>query len=148
MRRNLIKLTAATALIVSIGACKKDNDNSGGNKSRTELLTQAPWKTVNQEFGNGSSWIVSPDWTNGEACEKDNILTVRTNMTWEETEGATKCDQDDPQIVDNGTWAWQENETKVVIRGETGTVTELNNNTLQITAPLSSSLSIRVTYSH
>jgi hypothetical protein len=148
MKQNVIKLTAAALLLVSFGACKKSSTNSNTPKSKTELLTQKTWKTTNQEFGNGSSWIQNPDWTNAEACERDDLLVLRTNMTYEENEGASKCDPAHPQIIDEGTWAWQENETKVAIDGMVGTIVQLDDNTLQVTTPLSSTTSLRVTYSH
>ena len=146
MKRNLIKVTAAALLLVSVGACKKDSNTS--SKSKTQLLTQSAWKTVNQEFGNGTNWAQNPDWSSKEACEKDDLLILKANMTYEETEGASKCDPSDPQVTDNGTWAWQENETKLVIDGVVGTVIQLDENTFQVTSQINSTMSIRVTYAH
>jgi hypothetical protein len=69
-------------------------------------------------------------------------------MTFEENEGPTKCDPSDDHIIDSGTWAWRENETKIVVDSITGTVNKLDETTLQVTAQVNSTTSLRVTYSH
>jgi hypothetical protein len=149
MRKNFLKIAAASILIISAGACSK-NDNGGGPSPKLQLITKAGWRVVNMEFGNGSSWIQNPDWTNAPQCQKDDITVFKANMTYEENEGATKCDNDDPQVFDEGTWSFKDNETKIVKDGIEITITQLDNTTLQVVAPVpgSSTITQRVTLTH
>jgi hypothetical protein len=88
--------------------------------------------------------------TNAAQCQKDDITVFKANMTYEENEGATKCDNDDPQVFDEGTWSFKDNETKIVKDGIEITITQLDNTTLQVVAPVpgSSTITQRITLTH
>lgn len=113
MRKQTIRTTLLSVLtaILLFGfvSCKKNDPE----KSRTELLTQAGWKIVKDETRTGASgpWV---DITSSyAACEKDDVLAFRTNLSFEFNEGATKCSPSDPQIITTGTWVFTTNETKI-----------------------------------
>ncbi len=89
--------------------CKKDNNNPV--KSKTQLLTQKTWKQVKIEQKSNPSdpWT---DVTAGmAACDLDNIITFNNSALFTETEGATKCNPADPDLVTAGSWVFQNNET-------------------------------------
>ena len=125
----MYKLTFKSILVLIVFSslmfsCKKKNDQ----KSKTTLLTQKPWVyTKVEEKINTSAWVDDfPTWAN---CEKDDQIIFRTNNTYEQNEGATKCDPSDPQIIDSGAWAFTNNETKITIYDEL-TIDQLDENTL------------------
>jgi len=125
--RTTALLTLIAALVLSIGACKKD-----AAKSKTELLTQSNWKIVKEESKSGSgAWV---DNTATLACEKDNQVVFSTTLALELNEGATKCNPTDPQILTTGTWSFLTNETQLQLLLFGSTITysldQLDDNTM------------------
>ncbi|HEX4957946.1 MAG TPA: lipocalin family protein [Lacibacter sp.] len=127
----MIKLQLKTLCIVlliftAFTACKKKNDV----KSKTELLTKAAWVTFKYEEKAGNSAYVD-DFPNWSACEKDNKITFGTNNVATFDEGATKCNPSDPQ-TETATWSLSDNDTKLILDGETLTIEQLDENTLVV----------------
>jgi hypothetical protein len=120
-------LTLAIVFSISLVACKKD-DNSSATPSltKTQLLTQHGWKQTAFTL-NGIDFFSSV-----QPCEKDNVITFYTNFNYLEDEGATKCSPSDPQTVSTGTWAFGNNENKLIT--EPGTADEQDANILQLDA--------------
>jgi hypothetical protein len=82
---------------------------------------------------NTGSWT-SAGWQSTAACEKDDQTVFKTNNTYEVNEGPTKCSPSDPQVYDNGTWAFRDNETKLVLDGsDVSTIDALDENSLVVT---------------
>jgi hypothetical protein len=145
--RSTALLTLITAFILSIGACKKD-----AAKSKTQLLTQSSWKVLKFENRTGSgAWIEN---TSVLACDKDNIFVFGTPATYEENEGATKCNPADPQIIITSTWTFLTNETQLQIPGGGGTLIlnldQLDESTMVLSEPLSGGATVtsRITLGH
>jgi hypothetical protein len=142
-------MTAACAVLMlaSMNACKKTVV-----KSKTELLTEKAWivTSMEQRTGNGS-WV-STAWASSPACEKDDQTVFRTNNTYEMNEGSTKCDPSDPHVFDSGTWAFQDNESKLVMdRTEVSNIEQLDENTLIVTSTetiAGTTYSLRVSLRH
>ncbi len=123
-----------SAVVVLAASCKKDNND---NKSRKDHLTSGNW------FIRGSLTTISAagvdstfdSFKDMEACEKDDFMTFNASGAFTIDEGATKCDPEDPQTT-SGTWAFIENDTKLVITqdnmSDTSKVVELNGNTLKL----------------
>lgn len=108
--RTILLYLSALLIFSGIESCKKSDPPAP--KSKTTLLTQGSWKTVKEETKTGTgAWI---DVTGSiQACDKDNIFIFRTNTTFEENEGATKCNPGDPQIIGTGNWSFGNNETQL-----------------------------------
>jgi hypothetical protein len=112
MKKNVLlnaSMSFATALFLfALPACQKDDIPL----SKTQLITKANWKLAKvEEKDAAGNWV---DITNTyDACELDNILIFKSNLTYESNEGATKCDAGDPQIIEVGTWKFENNETKL-----------------------------------
>lgn len=132
--------------IITFNSCKKNSDQ----KSKTELLTQKDWVMSKYELKSGGSvWIDETQYW--QDFSKDDHFVFRTNNTVEQNEGATKCDASDPQIVDTGSWAFSDNETKITWFGKTSTIDQLNETTLIITTTDNSgetTISERITFVH
>lgn len=124
MKNRYTLLLSILALITLFSSCKKED-----SKSKTELLTAGAWK-IKANYGIVGSTKTDLMLTM-EACEKDNTFTFKTDNTVVYDEGATKCDDDDAQ-TDNGTWSFTENETKLVIDGESATILSLTGSELKV----------------
>jgi hypothetical protein len=128
MYKSIAKLLpVALVLATSFSACKKDKDEEQA-KSRTTLLTQKDWFISKfEEKTNNGAWV--DDYPNFLACERDNKQTFRTNNTCVYDEGATKCNSADPQ-TDIVNWSFTDNETKILLDGESNTIDQLDENSL------------------
>lgn len=103
------------AASLSFFACQKET-NSGSADAKTNDITAAAW--VHESSGvdvdkNGT--IDLPLTSAGvQACRLDNTLTFKKDGTAIADEGATKCDNADPQTT-NFNWNFADNETSLVI---------------------------------
>lgn len=84
-------------------------------KTAQEMLTAKSWKFSS---GTGKYSHMGQPYTLNlademEACEKDDLEKYAANGTYTLDEGATKCNSDDPQIYESGTWQLLENNTKL-----------------------------------
>lgn len=113
-----ITLLFIIASIVSLGACKKDEDNTSATpKTKSELLTAKPWKlsalTVSPAYNVGGT-MITDFYAQMQACDKDDIYSFKSDKTFTQEEGATKCDPNDPQVSDAGTWTFSSDEKQLV----------------------------------
>lgn len=111
MKKNLLLiLTLAGAAVLN--SCSKDDDNSSSTPTATklQLLTAHGWR-LSTFLENGV------DMTNAyfSACELDNIYTFYTDSLYSIDEGPTKCNPNDPQIIETGTWAFGNNQNMVIL---------------------------------
>jgi hypothetical protein len=112
-KRSFLGSTAmlvASFFILSSSKCKKDDPIV---KTKAELLTQTAWKITKLE-ARASTAAPWTDYTGFlQSCDKDNPTIFRSNATYEINEGATKCSPTDPQIVEAGTWVFENSETRI-----------------------------------
>jgi hypothetical protein len=129
--KKIIFVLFSVLIVAGFVSCKK----SSSSKSKTEFLTQAGWKQTGGEVRTTTTaaWGVDPSFTSTPACQKDNVILFRTNNTVENNEGATKCNAADPQIVFTGSWAFQDNESKISVMGDVVAIEQLDDQTLRIT---------------
>lgn len=136
MRKITTSFTAFLFAMILISAnvgCKKDKDEE---KSKTELLTSGQWKISAMTLTPGSDWDMDGDidtdlYSLLDACDKDDYLVFSTNGSVEYNEGATKCDQDDPQS-ESDSWSFTDNETKINLDGDIYTIDELTSSRFRI----------------
>lgn len=126
--KNLLRLMSLGLLVslVILSSCKKDDEP---NLSRTELLTQKPWKLT------GIAIVGLGGATPPEDYQADDTYTFKTDGTFTINEGAIKEDPADPQER-SGTWAFKENETILSISESIITIDkkikELSTSTLKV----------------
>ena len=91
------KLFLGLIISTTLFSCKKDEatTTNPSTKTRTQYLTQKPWTNA----------IGLPP------CNTDDITIFKTDFTYVEDNGATKCNTSDPQILETGTWSFTTNET-------------------------------------
>jgi hypothetical protein len=132
MKKSFLLMLAVAASFTFV-SCSDDDEDTQPNK--TELLTNKNWKktaeteTMSNTPGSTDLFTSVPD------CTKDDILKFGTNGTFTWNEGASKCDPTDPQEFLNGTWAFTNNETKVMI-----TIPGLGDGELELTELTASKL--------
>jgi hypothetical protein len=126
--RKLTLLFLAISMAAFVSSCKKEesstpanNNNTGGgsNLTKTEMLTAKKWKLVGLTVGGADFYSQFDD------CDKDDTFEYKTDGTYIEDEGATKCDPSDPQVITTATWKFTDNETKLEADGVTATIKEL-----------------------
>lgn len=57
-------------------------------------------------------------------CSKDDLYVFKSDKSYEFNEGPSKCDDTDPQITDVGTWAFNTDETLLLITPNGGSTEE------------------------
>ena len=102
----LLILFAASFLLSS--SCNKNDNPPAPIKTKTQLLTQSPWKFKSATAGgsDASGFL--------QACQKDNIYTFAAAGTGTTDEGPSKCNTGDPQIT-SFTWNFASNETMLQV---------------------------------
>ena len=147
MKNYLLLLEVASS--VSLSSCGNDDDEVV--KSKTELLTSSGWKTtaltINPGFDFDGDGVKETDLMAGQdACNTDDITVYKTDKTYTEEEGATKCDPTDQQVYGTGTWTFNSDETVLSTTasgsGNTPTnytITELSESTMKFTTTFTDS---------
>lgn len=112
-------LVLALAFVAAISSCKKDEDSTPATgKTKTEILTAKAWKETARTISpaisvNGN--MVTDLYALDDECDKDDLYKFKIDKTFTQEEGATKCDPSDPQIYATGTWAFNADETKLIL---------------------------------
>ncbi len=106
-------LLLIVSLFLAALSCKKDEEPT--NK---ELLCGKNWiltaETVSPAI-NFDGILISDLYAQMDDCTKDDVSKFNTNGTYTFEEGATKCDVNDPQVWDSGTWVFNSDQTILVI---------------------------------
>lgn len=144
MKKFVIFLTIA--IIISLFSCKKDED-----LSKTELLSRAPWILTASTFNPGILFegygLITDYFAILSDCRKDDLWDFSENGNYTLEDGETKCDPLDPSIFDYGTWAFNSDETVVILtsnvyNGSTEyNILELTEQTFKVSSMLVDTLS-------
>ncbi|OJY92140.1 MAG: hypothetical protein BGP13_08205 [Sphingobacteriales bacterium 40-81] len=124
--KHLLFAVVAFAVAGTFASCKKED-----KKSKTELLTAGSWKIKTLTVKNGATTVDLLALQ--QECYKDNLYTFKTDNTLIIDEGAKKCDEEDDQSYTT-TWSFTDNETKIVMEGESGSIVSLTSAELKISS--------------
>lgn len=121
-----MKIFSTLLLLVasaSFFSCEKESDQPPAEATKTDQITASAW--VHESSGidmdkNGTIDVASA-LAGIPACRLDNVLTFKKDGTATADEGATKCDQADPQTT-NFNWSFADNESNLVISNNVFTV--------------------------
>ncbi len=96
-----------------INSCEKDKD-----LTKSEMLTQKAWLmksgSVNPPLQQGNA-IISDTYNSLPDCSKDDLLIFKSNGSYTQEEGKTKCVPTDPVVFDMGNWSLNYDETVLTI---------------------------------
>jgi hypothetical protein len=96
--------------LVSIGfiinGCDKDDDKKDDPSTKVQLMTSATWKYDTASIDSDKNGTPDQPLPAGtiENCEKDNVITFKSDSTGTLNEGTTKCDPGDPQTTSFKWW--------------------------------------------
>lgn len=97
MKRAL--LVATGCILLAIAACKKDKDEDK-QETPVDLITSATWKIDTMGFDTNADGAIDVEMTPPlEPCDLDNTLTFLADSTGIFSEGATKCDDANPENI-------------------------------------------------
>lgn len=118
--KNYLKTFALLSfvLLVTISACKKDEEDTATPKTATEYLTAGFWKTTSITINPGVNFggtVITDFYAQMLPCSKDDITRFNANGTITDDEGATKCDVNDPQTTTDGTWVLSADNSSITI---------------------------------
>lgn len=132
--------------LILIFSCSKKSDPAP-NLTPEQIITNAKgWigsaATINPPIQVPGGPAVSDFFAYLPVCEKDDVIFFGTDGKFKIDEGATKCDSADPQIKEQGTWAFNGTKTAINIQPASGTgdpytmtISELTATTLKISEP-------------
>ncbi len=119
MIKNLLASFFTLSLVLFLSSCGEDEPEPLQSEVQAALLAG--------ESGSSKSWKITtlslkvgtdPEESfNFEPCFLDNIYTFKNNpaQDYEATEGATKCDSIDPNIIEAGTWAFTTDGKMIIV---------------------------------
>lgn len=120
MKRKYLKSFAYSLMAISLitVSCKKDDKKN--EPTKTELLTGNNWVTTRIEIEPAIDFDGDGTQENNltpyfDPCDLDDFLNLKTDKTYIIEEGASKCDPNDPQVVETGTWTLSSNNTRLVL---------------------------------
>lgn len=117
-----------TTILLFTASCKKNKDS---------VTLVGKWKQVSGTYS--PAFMGETDYFSAySACEKDDIIEFKANNTYEFTEGASKCDPADPQIIDAGNYSVNAEQTSLTLFGQT-IIIAVTNSTLTVTNTFSDS---------
>lgn len=137
MTKSLAVLLLGVSMLLFVG-CQDEWEQDGepytnvkpNDDRRAELLTAKSWKMTGYTEDGENTFNDYP------ACERDNITTFSPNGRYKEDEGATKCDQNDPQTYEEGTWKIDGDKLIITPNGSSlalnMTIVALNSTTLKL----------------
>ena len=108
--RKIYLSVSAIALVLIFGACKKSNTTTADAKTVENLSGVYTISAINVSTGgvNFDEFITLKD------CEKDNTITLLTDLTLEYTDAGTPCS---PPESSTGTWKLSSNSDSLYITG-------------------------------
>ena len=111
MKRIKQFLPALAIILISV-SCQKSDDSLDEDNSKMALITKASWKYEDAGLDLDKNGVKDTELPPGfvMACDKDNVLTFKSDGTGTLDEGASKCDPASPQ-TSPFTWSFKENET-------------------------------------
>ncbi|MEJ1929326.1 DUF5004 domain-containing protein [Nostoc sp. NIES-2111] len=110
-------LAVLFSAVLFIGGCKKKDD-----PSRKELIART-WKltaqTSDPSLPLGGSQLTDV-YSQLRTCFKDNTYIFESSGSYRSEEGASKCNDSDPVIVESGTWTLSSDEKTLSVTTANG----------------------------
>ncbi len=119
MRKTLRLMGLISLVVIFMSSCSKDDDNpTESTKTVNEYLTAGNWKVTALTIDPGvniNGVVLTDFFAQMPSCTKDDLTKFNSNGTITDDEGATKCDPNDPQTTNDGTWVLSADNTSVTM---------------------------------
>ena len=89
------------SLVIILVSCKKGNNNVTAS-ANIDYLTQQAWKISKYEQKTNSSGTYVDQFPTVPVCSRDDEYKFDPSYTYQLTEGATKCNSSDPNLIFTG----------------------------------------------
>ncbi|MBP6432377.1 MAG: hypothetical protein KA319_11480 [Ferruginibacter sp.] len=117
---NKLKFLSILAIaVVTLNSCYKGDSD----KTRKELLTQGGWILQGKLTKAGTAVDFTDVTSSISTCKKDDIQSFNTTGQYGKSEGASKCNAGDPDVIATGTWEFLTNETELKVVVPSSTIT-------------------------
>ena len=105
--------------IFGAAACKKDEPQKS---NRDLLIEKTCWKikTIETKDQTTGTYTDVTHFLFPQACKRDNCYRFYKEGKYEESEGATKCNDSNPDIISSGNWSMASDNKTVTITQEGG----------------------------
>ncbi len=118
--------TALLAISLLTTSCDSDDEGDAPAPTRSEMLTARNWVIT----GLNVEPALDVDGDNTQennlmpylqACTLDDFQDFNSDNSYTIEEGPSKCDPNDPQIVEAGEWLWNSDGTRLVMNANSET---------------------------
>ena len=118
MKTQKFALLIAIFTLSVLSACKKDDDAKPASKA--DLLANGAgkkWKTTSiiEKYTGGGRTVEDDVFSDLDECDKDDLTILFANKKAESREGATKCNTNDSDLIAEGTWTLNSDETLLTV---------------------------------
>lgn len=123
-------------MFLAVVSCKKDDE-----KTTTELMTHSDgWiivaATVSPPIVDPTTGTsISDFYAFMDDCDKDDVMYLKTDGTYIQDEGSTKCDPSDPQTT-TGTWSLSADGKTMTIDSDTYTLISVSKSEMKVSTQL------------
>ncbi|HUR09914.1 MAG TPA: hypothetical protein VM012_01010 [Flavitalea sp.] len=109
-----INFLLLTLFSISIFSCQKSDDENKNTQGNLALISSAAWKYESAGLDVNKDGQMDTGLPVGfvMACDTDNTLTFKSDMTGVVDEGAVKCDPGNPQSTPF-TWVFKNGESMI-----------------------------------
>jgi hypothetical protein len=121
MQTKIFPFCLMALLLIAASSCKKENKE----QSKTDILTAGQWTVSAFTMDVDGDGIHETDiYALYHPCDKDDYRAFKKDGKMEENEGPVKCFGGSPQS-ETFNWSFANNETQIIIDGDTSTIIEL-----------------------
>jgi len=116
-KSKLWPLAFGLSLIVFAGACQKGQDIINPPTSE-EILADNPWVYAAHTIEPGiiqDSLVITDLYAQLDSCDQDNIYSFSSTGAFTFEQGDITCTPSSEQIIDNGTWSVNSDETELLL---------------------------------
>ncbi len=106
-------------ILLLFSSCEENSDTYY-KKKNSELLTNKNWVITGHSIKENNSYD-KDRFDDYDACNRDDTFRFFKNGTYELNEGRTKCNSNDPQVFQQGTWKVGYNNLEITKMGSSTT---------------------------
>jgi hypothetical protein len=122
----LFRITLATCVLLCLTIVSCSKEDNGASASLRETLIAKKWKL-------GKVVVGGVDLTSSvKGCDRDNYLKFSSDGNYNVHSDGAKCDPNEPEIVDSGTWALSTDEKTFTLDGQDETVVSHTSNSVVV----------------